>query len=1020
MASYKNLEGEDAFYNVAKAKITLADYYVYTSTTRTHYRFYPKINILFDTQQMGGGYIGYFGQQSGDYGFHFGGQIGFFDIPGTEFTFRVKGSTTFKELLTPSINGGGALVPSDWRTKIKALPKSDMAVSYNNLNSGSLYVNGTYISPIHSPRCSFNGISFVDIQSYYSTTISGDFEPHEEGSRVWSVELTASEWAWDKHIATLTGLNGRFIHFEANGQTIKWSGLCMTDTEALNTWAGWTNPFTGAMSFSYKVDADSFPPNTNTGQLLFKSDDRVYNYSTNQWEQLQWSGLTSPTVNYNSASLQINVGAGFTVNQSSAIPPFTTGSTWSIPYYPLPDHIGNVTLLNPDIVNDYSIAVEDPHTHQVEQIRNNICKIVPPLNGTDKMECIITPKMLVKRDDLELEECEWGVYTDDPQKYDLVEEIKEDATISTPVLDKVFYSDEGLRELDNENNRYADNYINPELTKYYRQRHFTKARYLQIDLTERVQVGTVENELQEEIPVYEYIYPQGIKVDLIMYEYDQPTITIDEETQEVVYNPPNIKKKWEYTLNAVDINTDENLYNIPLIDLTRLLPESEGDIFNASSEFMPTCEVENFGIEEIQEVVGNTLKEADLIYRQELPSGVDIETPNIVGKIVIHLLKDKVYRLGDIKSFVAPYNYVYDGNNNLPYNLVKDEFKESDYVGDHNPHKGGDPLGQNHQFHYLRYIKGIVNGKASYEIPYLSMEMMPNYEVDEYRPLILSGLYVNDEITCRSCNNTIHFCLSDGIKCPNCGENLLVNIETNAELFKKLGDRVIYPRDDMGEIYFNIEEYTPDEDGYYPIDAIYNGKDTYIAFLRENTDGNGKVKQLGIKCIPRVDTLSGTELYRYINSLEGPLPVIADYGGYVYGLSSVRDTDIVSNGSKYSTIQNYYNNKHIGLDWYKAEIGTSTTIRNGEQNFTLTLNPVIDGIKYVYSHIRNMFKILYDDNGKILYDKWGRILYGLGKVFPKEEENNSSGGGDTTENNENENENEENNENVETETESET
>lgn len=1005
MASYKNLEGEDAFYNVAKAKITLADYYVYTSTTRTHYRFYPKINILFDTQQMGGGYIGYFGQQSGDYGFHFGGQIGSFDIPGTEFTFRVRGSTTFKELLTPSIHGGGALVPSDWRTKVKALPKSDMAVSYNNLNSGSLYVNGTYISPIHSPRCSFNGISFVDIQSYYSTTISGDFEPHEEGSRVWSVELTASEWAWDKHIATLTGLNGRFIHFEANGQTIKWSGLCMTDTEALNTWAGWTNPFTGAMSFSYKVDADSFPPNTNTGQLHFKSDDRVFNYSTNQWEQLEWSGLTSPTVNYNSASLQINVGAGFTVNHSSAIPPFTTGSTWSIPYYPLPDHIGNVTLLNPDIVNDYFIVPDeediDPITGEPYQVRNNICKITPPINGDDNMAVVITPKILLNRADWVYDNC-----TDSPYyirdlnsdlvistKYNLIkntdiekEGVDENATISSPVFDKPFYSDEGLREVDNENLKYADDYINPELTKFFRQKHSTKARFLQLDLTERVQIGT--DELTEE-PIYEYIYPQGVMIDFIMYDYAEPEVSVDEETGVPIYSPPNEKKKWTYTLNAVDYNSSENLFNIPLIDLTRVFEDEEGDKFDHSSDYMVSCEVENFGIDEIYESYLDEneelqVKGADILWREELPTTNDIDTPNIVAKIVVHLPKDKVYRLGEIKSFVAPYNYVYNGNNNQPYNLVKDEFREVDYVGDHNPHKGGDPFDENFEFYLLRYIKGIVNGKASYEIPYLS-KTLTNYEPELYTPLTFNSLYVDDVMTCSSCNYEFHYCLSNGIKCPNCG----VALSVSDELKKHLGDRAIYPRDDLGEIYFNIVDYPADSDGHYPIDAIYNGKESYVAFLRENVDGNGKVKYLGVKSIPRFDTLSGEELCRYINNIDKPLPVIADYGGYVYGLSSVRDTDIVSNSSKYPTIQNYYNGKPIGLDWYVAACGTGTTVRNGEQNYMAIFNPVVDGVKYVYSFIRNMYAILTDGEGNILVDKWHRILYGLGKIFVNNGDNNN-------------------------------
>lgn len=977
--AFINLEGEDVVRQRATVKITPGDYYVYTRNSRTHYRYYPVVPV-----GVSGLLPGRIMWRSGE------GYMYVIDSPtqtiykelGTEFTFTLNGTENTKELVTPSIQGGGALVPSSWRTKVKALPKSNLAISYDETASCDFKCNG---HTIQSVSANYIGMPGQIIVEYSTNTISGDFEEHTEGSREWKIEMSYSGWAWDKHLCTALGANGQFYHFEANGHNISINGAFITAPSMGAMVASIGSSSSNAYNFRYKVDADCFPPKTNTASLRFKSDESVYNYNTNQWELVEWTGLTSPIINYNTNTLYLGTGIPFTDTTRSVEPPFTMGMRWEIPRHDLPDRIGNVTLLNPESVNDYEISIYDDEGEVVDTVRNNICKLTPELEGNDSMSVYLTPKILFKSEDLEATNCINVIDADHPLKYRRIkgenkDEVPADATLSIDNLTHEFYNDEGLRDVDS-NATLPDDYLSPELTAIYRQKHFTKFRYLQVDLTERVQIGTTEDIFGREVPVYEWRLPEGISIELECKDYGNVT-----------------GRKWNYTLNAVAYNEDENLFNIPLVDLTRQ-SDYEGQRYNSTDNYIENYSVEDLHIKTLSEPVvdPNTgepvinpetgepiIKEANMVYREELPCYSDTQTPNLVSKVVIHLVKGKTYRLGQIKGFFAPNNYIHNTDKSyVSYNLVADEFKEPVYVGDHNPHIDIMEQDQNHAFYLDRYVKGIVNGKDSYEIPDLSMEQMPNYEIDEYRPLLLGNIYANDLIT-GGCGHQFHYSLSDGIHCPSCNIPFVVS----NTVLKDLGSRGIYPRDDLGEILFNIDDTEPDADGHYPINCIYNGKTTYISFLRPRK-GNAETHStdnIGIASEVRVDTLSGSQLSRYLNRFD-TIRVVADYGGFVSGLASVRDTDIVASpSSKFNTKQNWFNNIPIGRDWYLEKIGTATTIKieNDNANLKRTITPVIDGDKYNYSFFWNMFYLLYDDNGNLLVDKYNRLLYGLGKVFDEE------------------------------------
>lgn len=331
------------------------------------------------------------------------------------------------------------------------------------------------------------------------------------------------------------------------------------------------------------------------------------------------------------------------------------------------------------------------------------------------------------------------------------------------------------------------------------------------------------------------------------------------------------------------------------------------------------------------------------VYRDEGVSSSFSYGPNVYGRVELTgFLEGVNYLMTSIRASRNP-------NKSKTNAMSRDEFKEPDYTGIRQPQLDEE---DQHQFYQNRYSLFCIDGKRSFELPVVSKTIIPGSVADPIWNWYTMGI----------------------LRYENEGEE---------------GWRLIYPRDDFGEIHFTIGHYDPDADGHYPLQAMYSGDTAFMYWIKDDEAMSYlepvppygyefSIEHIGVKVTPRFDTLNGSNLHSYLKEF----PIIkcsGVYGAEIQGItrgSKHIDFDDSSAFPDDSSLINIYDTTNYYNDTFKSNMhGTETEVMG---KTTRKLENVIDGMKYNFSYryFISKGKILRNLVGKILHNTTGRILRG--------------------------------------------
>lgn len=312
--------------------------------------------------------------------------------------------------------------------------------------------------------------------------------------------------------------------------------------------------------------------------------------------------------------------------------------------------------------------------------------------------------------------------------------------------------------------------------------------------------------------------------------------------------------------------------------------------------------------------------------------------------------------------------------------LTGREFIEMTYVGEHEPKPAEDESANSFDCYESRFATLAVNGARCGDFPDVLRIRNPHLMMSELKTLTLNY------------NNTGLSSLSN--KCP-----------------------VIFPRDDLGEVVLNLEEYEPDEDGYVSTKALYNSKVVNIHYLRSTYDIIKGNYSLCVYSNPEVDSITSQDLTRTIKTVAynngsfsgNTIHLNFNYGATYSGCMPYKNEIPTGEVQEWSPfLKTYQINPNYDpmnpdepfykpstlpiqyIDIYGAYRDTETddyihnrlhskstksTTKVSLHSHSRFLQRVIDGMKYLLSYIPGGL-ILRNQPGKILRNQPGKILRG--------------------------------------------
>ena len=779
-----------------------------------------------------------------------------------QFEIIVKRTTTTQETVTPTVKASP--YPSDWQTNLKCNSgKSYLNVDYPIGANWEIYINNVLYDrqPTMNPitglpndltywlrnwdfwcnveSSSGQGIGEYGIGSFseapVTTITSTDFDYNPsvwDGEKRGKVSGSQNGYAWGSMVC-----DGDTVTMSSNAGIIIGGMGTKYDSGGNGCYASWhieSRPsFMRELYYQYQVDATNLQ-GINVNQLQFQASELDANGNT-----ITWTGLSSPTVRYTNQEYHLIASVSVSSSQSNmywvpntATPPFTTDNdgtgTWQLQETgTIPQEIGGVKCLNPQLINNYVQSNRNDNYGQGDiaggtddNIQNTIVKIEPTLNYTptnlftlqDNITVIDkrywqTSYCSISNDTVTVTQQNW----DDAR-----------ANNTYPMIWQEFERD--TYSMENYDPLKGDN-IPP---KEYRQRHWTKCRYV---------TNPISHPTHSVFPIRLICKAYG---DL---SYDYTWILGRDMLIE--------SQGTEYF--------DQAMINNHQVDFVQKAKHVWNRLVTSScDEYMSTVECEKL------QVWDSSLDPLDpdygALYYMEQPIHEAGYLPNIVGRAEIRLPVGS-WELSDMKT-----KKVVNGT----YLYAKDEFQQPTACGFRMP-KEYDLESMDYDMN--RYIVGCQDGLKGFEIPQTAVTHSAQYQVDWWQ------IFTYGQIKSGS---------------------------------------IIYPRDDLGEITFASQTYTPDADGNLPIANITDNDENFVYWLKPTNNGSLDTRV-------RVDYIKGEELNRYIGYTQNhQIKLVTEYGGLIHGNSHTRQGEYVDSSP-------YHNSSRSGLsfsgDYYANEnVGTQTQI----------------------------------------------------------------------------------------------
>lgn len=959
-----------------------------------------------------------------------------FIVYGTKMskTFSSRGNENFRELVSFSHETENR--DYAFRTKLHCdTPKSTATISYVDEQAYSLYINGSrFIDPY-----SHEGINMNNYRMYYcyiqsaqwreksTTELSYNCGNKTIYNRPLEIKVGSGGWTIPESITINQYNNQEYFYAKTTNNTIH----IKTTATIGATGMGYTGLRNDILCLNYRYEIDSYGLN-NTDRLQFTCDEMVSLDPEETPTKKSWTGLTSPKFEF-----LTNEDTYLSLGGEPSNGTWTTDTHTDNKYYidesfykhryklsdavSLPSRIGNITCTNPQLINPYTQGSTtdaqgripgqegyDPST--TTQVVNNIFKIVPNLNCESRRLLSFAHPTLANSDAWELVNC----HLDDNNEVIVDGE--------NPYIYQDFYRPKYTSEID-------DGDVLAETD--YRQRHFTHYRYMNCnfiyrDITEpQVEGEYVWHPYRPEIELICKPYGdiQGhtwtAKFDDVSQNYDLLMCNANaDSTQDEMSSviTPKFQKLYDtgityfaespitefgYLPNIVGrvkipVSTNSN-HRIQLGTLTSYYSANiqwrekvadvmfvtdlneddftpdytegreeidirieEGKIYFNESVTNPTITIttseetltplSEWGHNSNFNINSATINMSFKIGDETFTNKYTISFPT--SKTIINF---KDYTDGDKVGIEFKYYsidnediaiYFYRGNTLMVkarYDIgmqidCGSEFQEPLLYGQDNP---GDPDDVTHNpfsLYHNRFILMCINGARSVEIPEVEKRSGGNYLTDTFSHISMGALHTNSS---------------------------------------NKGNRHLFFRDDLGEIYFYLNTYNADADGNYHINALTQGDGGWVNWLKRTyttaTDGNGnKYYKPNLSIRPRADYLASENLARYINANGSRLQVVADYGASVGGV----DLEDNPNGNITDTSP-YANSGGItfnGKSYYSSKHGTQTT--TNLNNKTRQLTKVIDGGKHHFSIVKILGYIWKNTQGLILRNNQGKIQQG--------------------------------------------
>ncbi|MBQ7257769.1 MAG: hypothetical protein IJS60_08765 [Abditibacteriota bacterium] len=662
------------------------------------------------------------------------------------FEIKVCNGTEAQETVTPSVSASS--YASDWQTKLKCNSgKSYLTVDYPLGAYWQVYINNvlyvevpTYNPVTGQPTDETRWLRNVSFEAgYYSTSGSGI---GEYGIGTFSetpvATITSSDFnftnTWTGRVEghrTDGACHGNaWATITCDNDTVTMSANCFiadngygpsyhdpSGNECSASFSVTVKPeYMREMYYQYQVDTSNLQ-GIQTSRLQFQTSEThpvetvINGITTTTYEPYTWTGLSSPTIRYTSRDYFLYVSVGvrqknslpMTWEQNTATPPFTTFSdgsgAWRVQETgTIPTQIGGIKCLNPQIINDYEQSNRNDNYGQGDiaggtddNIRNTIVKIEPSLSytPTDLFE-LTDNKIIIDKNSWQGQYCTITGNTVVVTQQDYKDA---KANNTRPMIYQEF------ERLPYSMENYTMEWQNKP-TKEYRQRHWTKCRYV-----------------TNPIPHPNHtVYP----IKLICKAFGE----MKHDQVWILGRDMLITNQGTEYYDQLKINNHQ-------VDYEDTGKHTWAELISSScDEYMSTVECEKL------QIWDDSLDHGDegygALYYEEKPMTEVGYLPNIVGRVEVQLPVG-TYTLSDMKTKKAI--------NNLSV-YAKDEFQQPTNCGFRMP-KDYDLASMDYDMN--RYIVGCVDGVKGFEIPQTAVTHSAQYQVDWWQ-IFTYGMIKNNTI----------------------------------------------------------------------------------------------------------------------------------------------------------------------------------------------------------------------------------------------------------------------------------